>query len=361
MRPIVSLFLLTLPPDCNSFEKMYKLLQYFPIILCLLLSTACSRQKNWKESNGSVWNTTYHIVYRTDKNLNDSIQFYFNSISQSVSVFNAKSTVSRINRNETTATDTMFRTLFRTATKINRESEGVFDPTVSPLINIWGYGYTPHTDSIPDDSMVEQALQSVGIDHCHIAADGTITKKAPETEFNFSALAKGFGCDEIGRMFQRNGCTEYMIEIGGEIAVHGTNPHDRTWRILIDAPVDNNQSPTHVGMLIIRVTDCGIASSGNYRNYRDTPKGRTSHTISPRTGYPITLMASDTTILSATVIAPTTTEADALATACMCMTPAKALRMIEADRSRSALLVISTSDDKQPQTIQTPNFPKSEQ
>ncbi|MDE7443834.1 MAG: FAD:protein FMN transferase, partial [Muribaculaceae bacterium] len=305
-------------------------------------------------------NTTYHIVYRADKILDDSIQACFSRINKSVSAFDNSSTISRINRNETVITDTMFRSIFTMAQQINSESSGMFDPTVSPLINLWGYGYTGHTDSIPNDSLIEKALSAVGIADCLIAPDGTISKKDIATEFNFSALAKGFGCDEVGRMLRRNGCNNYMIEIGGEIALHGTNPHNRTWYIMIDAPIDNALTPTHIGMRTIRATDCGLATSGNYRNYRDTSRGRTSHTINPITGYPTTFLPSDTLILSATVIAPTAMEADALATACMCMAPSQALSMIKSKPGRSALLVVDRQGAGHTQSLHTDNFPQPE-
>lgn len=339
---------------------MRKFLSYLTAVTVLFAATSCLRSNSWRECNGGVWNTTYHIVYKADRDLEDSVQACFRRVAHSVSAFDSGSTVSRINRNETVMTDSAFRTVFRMAKKINAESDRLFDPTLSPVINLWGYGYTGRHPEIPEDSAIAKALLTVGIADCHLKADGTVAKKSPHTEFNFSALAKGFGCDEIGRMLQRQGCSDYMIEIGGEIAVHGINPHHRPWYILIDAPVDNDSVPQHVAMRTIRVTDCGVATSGNYRNYRDTPQGRTSHTIDPNTGYPTTFQPTDTLIISATVIAPSTMEADALATACMCMHPTAALRMVGSAKGRSALLVIDTRDGKCPQIIQTKDFPQSE-
>ncbi len=330
------------------------------ILLCMLATPACTQRRIWQESNGAVWNTTYHIVYLAEKNLDDSIQACFNSVAESVSVFSNQSTVSLINRNETDTTDQAFITVFDMARKINRESNGLFDPTVSPLINLWGYGYTGNKGNIPTPGEITTALESVGINQCQIDQTGHITKKSPLTEFNFSALAKGFGCDEIGRMLLRNNCTDYMVEVGGEIAMHGVNPHGRLWHIMIDAPEDNDSMPKHVPMKTVRITDCGVATSGNYRNFQDTPQGRTSHTINPATGYPLTFLPGDTLVLSATVIASTAMEADALATACMCMNPSHAVSMIESNPSRSAMLVARVPGNNQPQTIYTRHFPSPE-
>lgn len=268
----------------------------------------------------------------------------------SLSPFRAESLVSRINRGETDETDTSLRKIFTTSQQINLESGGMFDPTVAPAVNLWRFGYRDSGHE-PTDSEIEDARSMVGIDGCRLK-NLRIVKKSAYTEFDFSAITKGYGCDQIGEMLRRNGCSDYMVEIGGEIALSGKNSQGEPWHIMIDAPVANDTTVVHKAMSIVKLTDCGIATSGNYRNYRDTPSGRVGHTIDPMTCRPV-----QTTTLSATVIAPDAMTADALATACMAMTRADALRMITLRPNTEAML-IEASDSGGWAVTYTENFPR---
>ena len=100
-----------------------------------------------------------------------------------------------------------------------------------------------------------------------ICYNGNMQKKSPDTKFDFSAVAKGYGCDAVARMLERNGCMDYLVEIGGEIAVNGHNAKGNKWKVMIDAPVETNEQVLHDKLAVIEVTDCGVATSGNYRNY----------------------------------------------------------------------------------------------
>lgn len=114
----------------------------------------------------------------------------------------------------------------------------------------------------------------IGISDCYLDSAGHLIKKSPLTEFNFSAITKGYGCDLVGEMLRRNGCTDYMVEIGGEIALSGKNKRGDKWHIMIDSPIDNDTAIVHERMTIIEISDAGVATSGNYRNYKTTSTGR---------------------------------------------------------------------------------------
>ncbi len=263
-------------------------------------------------------------------------------VEMSLSPFQSQSLISRINRGEEQEVDPMIDSIFRASVRINRLSGGMFDPTVAPLVNYWGFGYADCSDASLDSFM---AL--VGIDSCRIE-HGRMIKKHPLTEFNFSAITKGYGCDAVGRMFRRNGCSDFLIEIGGELCVAGLSPRDSLWCVMVDAPTEYSDSIVHSRMLSINVTDCGIATSGDYRNFRLTDKGRkVAHTINPRTGRPMALdcAGGDTVVLSATVVAPTAMEADALATAAMLMRPAASAEMVRRAGGRRLILAVSTPRD----------------
>ena len=154
------------------------------------------------------------------------------------------------------------------------------------------------------------------------------------------AIAKGFGCDEIGRMLERNGVTNYMIEIGGEITASGCNPKGGKWRISIDKPIAGTDSVVHNSAEIFAATDCGIATSGNYRNFKTDSAGhRYAHIIDPATGFPA---RSD--ILSATVIAPDCMTADAYATAFMVLGLEKSKALLGRHPELAAMFIIAKGD-----------------
>ncbi len=305
-------------------------------ILTALWFNSCNlASSDFRHCEGSIWATTYHITYKSPAALDDSIFAIFSKVDSTLSPFAHNSVISRINRNETSIADTLVRHIFLQSRKFNRISHGAFDPTVAPLVNLWGFGYT-EADSIILSSKIDSVLRFVGIDRCRIHGDSLI-KPMPQTQFNFSAITKGYACDLIGQMLRRNRCADYMVEIGGEIVLAGHNRHNSPWHIMVEAPIDNDSAINRQSMEIIAVTDCGIATSGNYRNFRMSNLGRVWHTINARTGYPAV-----TTTLSATVIAPDAMSADALATACMVLPADSAIAMIEQIPHTEVMLITGT-------------------
>lgn len=308
--------------------------------------TSCA-DKNY-ENSGAAWGTTYHIVYTAPRDLGDSVVAVMARVEDELSMFKPTSTISRINRGEDIAAGTMLTEVFTLSQHISRLSGGAFDPTVGPLTNLWGFG-TKSADSLstPSDSLITEALQTVGIADCCLAGN-RIVKKHPMTVFDFSSIAKGYGVDAVAAMLQRNGAADYLVEIGGETRTSGLNPKGKPWRIQVDAPTSGDTG--HERLLVICPGDRAVASSGNYRNYRDTPEGRIGHTINPATGRP-----SVTSTVATTVIAPDCATADALATACMVMQPDSAISMIERLPDAEALIVISISGI--PTLLKSTGFP----
>lgn len=307
---------------------------------------SCNGRRSYRSAEGVMWNTVYHVNYEADRDLHDSIVAEMKRVERSLSPFDRESLISSINRGDSVVADTLLRRIFETSQQVNRLSGGAFDPTVAPLVNLWGYGYRT-TGIEPTSGAIDSLLRLVGIEDCSLDEAGYIRKKHPSTEFNFSAITKGYGCDMVGEMLRRNGCENYMVEIGGEIAAAGVSSRGRAWRIMVDAPIDCDTAVVHERMAVVEVSDCGVATSGNYRNYRETAEGRTWHTISPRTGRPAV-----TDLLSATVIAPSCMLADAYATACMARSADSALIMIAGVPGVEALLV--TRD----MVMMSENFPE---
>lgn len=325
---------------------MRKFTKFYPFIAPLiavasLLAAACSGPApQWRKASGAVWHTLYSVTYLSDRQLDDSIVATLRAVELSLSPFNPESTVSRINRGETDQVDSTLAMIFAESQRINRLSGGMFDPTVAPLVSYWGFGHERPDSTASLDSV----MSLVGLSDCRL--DGlTLTKKHPLTQFNFSAITKGFGCDAVGQMLRRNGCSDYLVEIGGEIAASGLSPRGSLWSVMVDAPIDCADSIVHTQMTTLDLTDCGVATSGNYRNYRQTAAGKVSHTISPVTGRPVSLDSAAVRVLSATVVAPTAMTADALATAAMLLPPDSSFVMARRAGASKLILAVSTPTD----------------
>lgn len=316
------------------------------ILLGLILSlsflmVSCGGNKKWHKEQGMIWNTVWHATFCGPADAISAAVDSLKAVESSVSAFDDNSLVSIINRNENGPVDSHFKNVYEMSKKINSISDGLFDPTLSPLIKAWGFGkgHTPTSDT----ARIESILTYVGIDKTRIEND-TLFKSSKEVSFNFSAIAKGYGVDVAAKTLIDHGCTDLMFEIGGEVVCIGKNPEGKKWRILIETPdeeflreVFKTESRPEFGeALIVELSDEALATSGNYRNYH-TESGQTfGHTISPLTGRPV-----KTDILSASVIAPTCMEADALATACMALGSGKALDMLDKVDAAGAFILYS--------------------
>ncbi len=315
---------------------------------------SCGNADRWQISEGSVWNTTFTIKYRSDRDLSDSIAAVMREVELSLSPFNPGSRISKINRGESMRADSLILRVFDISARVCEASGGRFDPTVSPLVNLWGFGYERRGGSSfvePSVESIDSALALVGLTECRLDSALNMVKKAEGTTFNFSAVTKGFGCDRVGEMLRRNGIDDYLVEIGGELALSGRNPRGEEWRVQVDAPVVD-AGPSHTPLLTIALTDRGVASSGNYRNFRtDSLGNRFGHTIDPVTGRPV---SSD--VVAATVIAPDCATADALATACMASGREGALRAVGSVAGAEVLLVVASGDSLAIE--RSPGFPE---
>ena len=310
-----------------------KILLLALICASALILGSCSHADKYVRMEGMIWNTVYHITFEGPESLQDSILPTLEKVSKSLSIFDKNSIVSLLNESDSARVDKHFITVYDTSVEINKKSHGNFDPTVSPLITAWGFGIG-HT-ATADTTAVDSVLQFVGIDKTARRGD-VIVKEDRRTQFNFSAIAKGYGCDQVGEMLRRNGVVNYMVEIGGEIALSGKSPSGSDWSISIDAPLEDAER-NYESAMVISLTDAGVATSGNYRNFRMENGKKYAHTISPSTGRPFF-----SEILSATVVAGSCMEADALATACMA-SPVDDAKKILLDNNVEGMLIFADS------------------
>lgn len=323
------------------------------IILIAGMLYGCSRPKPYLRYEGVTWGTTFVITYSSNVDLSDSIRAVMHDVDMSLSPFNPASALSRINSSDSLQkVDPMFRTVFDASLMINAMSHGAFDPTLGPVINLWGFGKDGTISRTPTPGQIDSAMAYVGIADCSIDSLGLFHKKHSGTQLNFSAIAKGYGCDLVAEMLERNGCHDFIVEIGGEMVVRGQSPRHSPWRVQIDAPVPGGTSVVHDGMAVIEIDSAAIATSGDYRNYVTIDSLTYGHTINPVTGTP----ARNRT-LSVTVMAPSCMLADGLATAAMVLPMDSAVRIITALEGCEALFVTRDSVNEAWEFHATPGFP----
>lgn len=289
--------------------------RYAAILIALIAAIVamfCSRdRKRFFAHEGVVWTTEYHITYEAAHDLGDSIQLILNNIDMSASPYNKASLITALNENTSTRVDGYIKQLIEASVIVNRESGGAFDPTVMPLVNAWGFGYK--NGSLPSRPQLDSILQFVGMDKVALHGD-TLVKQDPRVMLDFSSIAKGMACDEIGRMLTRNGARNWLVEIGGEVMASGINQRGTAWQVSVDMPTEEQDSVTHESAMTLALDSGAVATSGNYRKWRVEGNKKLSHIIDPHTGDSRT-----GTLLSVTVTAPDCMTADAWATACMAM------------------------------------------
>lgn len=304
-------------------RQLYIALLAVAAIVCLLFfgRSKGQRDASFQYNEGTIFGTLYHAKYLYDKNLQAELEAELQKVDASLSMFNPKSTISRINRNETDEVDEMLREVLELSFTIYKATDGAFDPTVAPLVNAWGFGFK--NDQMPDSTQVDSLLTLVGLSHIHL--DGNKLKKDnPLSILDFSAIAKGYGVDRAAQVLRGKGIKNFMVEIGGEVVTAGVNDKGEPWRIGINKPDDDSTSTNTELQDVIAISGKAIATSGNYRNYYIKDGRKIAHTINPKTGYP-----AQQDILSSTVIAPTCAEADAFATAFMVLGTEGAKQVLE--------------------------------
>jgi thiamine biosynthesis lipoprotein len=291
--------------------------------VCWFGLLACTGRGEYIEESGSVFHTLYHIKYQSTRLLTEEIDKELQDFNLSLNPFNPNSIIAKVNNNEPVEVDEWFTEVFNKAQEIATRTDGVFDATGAPLFNLWGFGFSKMDSVTPQ--MVDSIRAFVGYKRIWLEGKRAV-KDDPRIMLNFSAIAKGYACDVIARLLEREGVTNYMVEIGGEVAIKGVNQNGNCWRTGIKKPEDD---PSGVNKDIEEVIQpcrkCGIATSGDYRNFYEKDGKRYAHTIDPRTGYP-----AGQNILSATVVAENCMIADGYATALMALGSEKAIELADA-------------------------------
>ncbi|NLV19736.1 MAG: FAD:protein FMN transferase [Bacteroidetes bacterium] len=308
------------------------------VIFLFLLAVSCREEIiNYSGFDGFVQGTTYRIVYGSASDfdveeMQTLVQNRLRDFDMSLSLYEDSSVLSKINRNESLKTDKYFTEAFKISKELWAMTEGAFDITVGPLVKAWGFG----PDAIQNyrESSRDSLLAIVGFGKVSIR-DGSVLKSDPRISLDFNAVAQGYSVDVICSLLDSMDIRHYLVEIGGEVRVKGMRDN-RQWRIGIDRPVDNNLFPGEDIQAIINLQDKALATSGNYRKFYVKDGVKYSHTIDPRSGYPVSNQ-----LLSATIIADECAVADGIATACMVMGKDESIAFLQRYTEFEAYLIFS--------------------
>jgi thiamine biosynthesis lipoprotein len=325
---------------------MYRWL--FPLILLL---GSCSPEQLPEKVQGSAQGTYYSVIYfdQQHRNLKVQIDSLLDAFDQSVSLWVPGSVLSRINNNDNLVNpDRWFIENFNYSQQMALATDGAFDCTVEPLVRAWGFGFDESTHV--DSAIVDSIMGFVGFDKIKII-NNKIVKADPRIRIDFNAIAQGYSVDVVADFLRSKGINNYLIDIGGEVAANGSKPGSRPWKVGIEKPAKHKEDDREL-KIVIGLHDKSVATSGSYRKYYEKNGIRYSHTINPKTGYPV-----KHSLLSVSVIADNTALADAYATSFMVMGFKKARSFVEKDTTLEAFFIYSDSAGHN-QTYATPGFKK---
>ena len=314
--------------------------------LCCLSSGCEGKQEHLIQ--GRTMGTTYHIKIVTDyfqnvSGLKEKIEKRLVDINAAMSTYQKDSEISRFNKFKKSGRKFQisedFYRVMETAQAIYRLSDGAWDGTVNPLVDLWGFGRGRPINKIPAERDILALLSDIGFNNIIISEPGFLQKKRASVTLDLSSIAKGYGVDQVADTIRNEGFQNYLVEIGGEVFASGTTKDGKFWRIGINRP--QTDAAFDDVYKVVNLHNRAFATSGDYRNFFVVDGVRYSHIIDPRTGYPIS-----NGVVSVTIIADTCTFADGLATAIMVMSPGKGLDLINRLDAVEGMIVVERMDGR---------------
>ena len=303
-------------------KTIFRLLHTILIIACII--TSCTPKDRYISITGYAQGGTYTVklnlngnggaVDSTPEEIRDSIDSILRNIDNSLSGYNKNSLLSRFNAGEAITPDSIFADIYAHAIRIFNETEGVVDVAAGPLFDLWGFGFK--SGDFPSDEKVREVKAASGMAHMLAHNKG---------QLNYNAIAQGYSCDLVAEYLYSIGVKDMMVDIG-EIFCDGKNPSGQPWSLGIDKPIDGNNELGAQIQGIFRAPEGphGIVTSGNYRKYYIKDGRKYSHSIDPRSGYPVTH-----NLLSATIVAEDALTADAYATYCMVVGLEESIKLLD--------------------------------
>lgn len=320
------------------------------LLCCALAACAAQRRALLPETllegvtMGSAW--TVKIAGELPapaEELRAGAQASFDAVDRALSTYKPDSALSRFNREASgdwVEVDPELAAVMAYARSLAELSDGAYDLTVGPLVNLWGFGPDPARREAPATAAIEAAKAHVGWRKLEVDAPANRARKEPGVYVDLSSLGKGRGVDRVAEYLEARGVTNYLIDLSGKLRAHGVNARGAPWRVAVEKPGPDDPSgrPSLVPAAVALENE-SIATAGDYRRFFESGGRHFSHIIDPRTGYPVAHAT-----LSSTVVAADGMQADALATVFMAMEPGAALALADRLRIR-ALLIARAGDD----------------
>jgi len=324
--------------------------KYIIILLTALLFSCNDKPVQMQKMvvEGEAQGTTYRIVYLTNNgsNYQRGIDSLLIEIDNSLSTYQPNSVISKLNQSEKEfKVDKMFIDVFNAAKDVYRRSDGAFNPALAPIVNAFGFGFMD-VDGV-DSLMIDSLLKLTNFNEFALEKN-IVFKSHSKMMLDFNAIAQGYSVDVLCNYLEKKGVENYMVEVGGELKVKGHNLKNTLWRIGIDKPIENMQERELKA--IVNLENSALATSGNYRKFYEKDGVKYSHTINPKTGYPIRHK-----LLSATVITDDCAMADAYATVFMVIGLEKSKEMLSNLKFLEAILIY-TNDKGEFETFITPKI-----
>ena len=320
----------------------------FILFIGLVILASCGKQPKKMVLQGLAQGSYYAVTYYDEqgRNFQHEIDSIFHAVDMSVNLWVDSSVISKVNRNEEVVLDQIFIDNFNIAQEAAKLSDGYFDPTVSPIVAAWGFSYKV------GDSITPQLIDSLKqwVDYRKVRIEnGKVIKESPNMTLDFNAIAQGYTSDLIAAFLESRGIKSYLVDTGGEIMAKGEKTNGKPWIVGIEKPAENKDSE-QVVQTRIALRDKGLVTSGSTRKYVERNGKRYSHSINPKTGYPV-----EHNVLSVTVLAENSVWADALASICMVMGLEQSLPLIESLDGVEAYYIYS-NEQNELETFATEGF-----
>lgn len=312
------------------------------------LATASCDGRREHRLAGRTMGTTYHISvvsgpFGSVAGLQAKIDRRLEEVNRSLSPYLPDSEISRFNRlteaGRAFPVSEDFHRVMVAAARVYTLSEGAWDGTLDPLVDLWGFGRRGAVDRAPEPERIAALRDQVGFDKIEIRDDRTLVKRDPRVRLDLSSIAKGYGVDAVAALLQAEGWRDFLVEIGGEVAASGRRPDGRPWRVGINLPRPG--APVDAVYQVVEMAGGALATSGDYRNFFVQDGVRYSHILDPRTGRPVA-----NGVVSVSIRAETCTAADGLATAVMVMGLPRGLALVERLAGVEGLIVVETADGR---------------
>ena len=312
-------------------------MKYLIFIVCLFFACkGLDSSKSLIHNVGFAQGTTYSIKYMSSEDYKHKIDSLLTVIDNSLSTYNANSLLSKLNLGDTSLLlDTHFVRVFKASIYFSTVSDGLFDCTVAPLVEAWGFG--PDEKLETDSLYIVTLLKKIGFQDLSLKGDSLLSNPQQKT-MDFNALAQGYTVDVIAELLDSHHISDYLIELGGELKAKGFNSRNKKWTVGIDKP-SNKIDVNDRFQVILNLHNKSLATSGNYRKFHKKDGKIFSHTINPKTAYPV-----QHSLLSATVITDDCMKADAFATTFMVMGVEQTKDFLSKHANLEAFLIFINDD-----------------